>query len=189
MENQKFDEYLKNTSSQTQQLEQHHIIPVSLGGLDTATNLRDILTSPHKLIHQILNVSEWSMRTLKKALAKSIANNDIIWALKAYQHTQNFYFQNIDNLPQELKALHYESFLEQIKELESMIKDLEDFLIKKWLDKEEIPQIEMSENEKDIFFQKHDYMWNLRILRQYLLEEKTKILNYKLKGFQVGLFR
>jgi len=85
-------------------MENHHVIPISIGGWDVIENQFLVRIQDHKLIHNKLNIPYSSIRKFRQ-LTNHVLVPNVVY-MEQLEYIQTLYFEGLEVLPQELFEKH-----------------------------------------------------------------------------------
>ncbi len=86
----------------------HHIIPVSLGGMNYVENIVDVTGLQHDLIHQTLDVSQKLLRSFRCKTNHLLMTPNETY-LRELIKLHHLYFARLPMLPDNIQKIHAES--------------------------------------------------------------------------------
>lgn len=108
-----YSKYLYNKQTMSNKSTKHHNIPLSIHGEHIPENIIKIIESKHNELHQILEVSYNSIRTMRKRLNWTlILTPEKYWSI---HELQKRYFSNVDQLDDDILHAINNSFGKMIQ--------------------------------------------------------------------------
>lgn len=98
--------------------ENHHVVPISLWGVDKVSNYMRLSHERHKHLHNVLNISSIEHSKLNREW-KKMTNGQLIKRPQEIEYIweyQKKFFMNLDKLPPRLIKKHIPVFMELVGE-------------------------------------------------------------------------
>lgn len=154
--------------------EDHHVIPISLWGINRRCNIARILKYDHDKIHDTLNLAHNCIRSLRKKESECIISWDIEWYLIAQHNAQKLYLDNLDHLSWDIIKIHSDKLQETIQMFMEINQRCAEYLTRQWVEAN-LNWFEYQSHWK----QKHEQILKLRLLHEVLKQKSDFIKKYR----------
>lgn len=92
------------------QKEEHHVIPLSIGGPNWTENTHILNQKAHQAVHETLDIPHGLLRRYRKR-TNHLTYMDTYW-VGELEKLQNLYFARLSFLPMELQHIHHERMID-----------------------------------------------------------------------------